>query len=96
LIQVNGACIGNAASVRCVQCRTNWEIGMVRCLLGVLVLTAGMVALASVARENSPSDQGPTPNRGGRLREMEVTTATGVSRTLFQPLPAVNLGFSLN
>ncbi len=70
---------------------------MARCLLGVFVVTAGLVALASMARENfTPQPQTPAPTGGNRLREMEVSAASGSSRTLFRVLPALDLSFSLN
>jgi hypothetical protein len=69
---------------------------MARCLLGVFVVTAGLVALASVARGNSVREPKPAPTDSGRLREMEIPTACGSRRTLFRVLPALDLCFSRN
>jgi hypothetical protein len=70
---------------------------MARCLLGVLVVTAGLVALASATRRTSTLLPQSTPTHDGpRLRDMEIATLSGVSRTLLRPLPALNLYFSLN
>lgn len=69
---------------------------MVRCLLGVLFVAAGLVALASTNRKIPPHQEKPTPNSGPRLREIEAVNVSGVSRTLFRPLPALDLSFSLN
>lgn len=68
---------------------------MVRCLLGVLFVAAGLAALASTQRRISTLEEEPAPS-GPRLREMEAVTLSGASRTLFRPLPALNLSFSLN
>src|SRR5215471_2462798 len=43
-----------------------WENGMARCLLGVLVVTAGLAALASAARETRSSVRQPAPAGGNR------------------------------
>jgi hypothetical protein len=71
---------------------------MARCLLGVFVVTAGLVALASMTRGNfTAHPQTPAPTTGGtRLREMEVSATPGSNRTMFRVLPALNLSFSLN
>jgi hypothetical protein len=70
---------------------------MARCLLGVLFVTAGLVALASATRGNLTLNQEPAPTTGGvRLRETEAVTRSGTSRTLFRPLPTMNISFSLN
>ena len=69
---------------------------MARCLLGVLVVTAGLVALASAARGNLPLNPQPARTGGTRLREMETVTLSGVPRTLLRPLPALDIRFSLN
>jgi hypothetical protein len=72
------------------------ENDMARCLLGVFVVTAGLVALASAARETRSSVQKPAPVGGNRLREMETLTVAGTSRTLLRPAPLFDLPFSLN
>jgi hypothetical protein len=69
---------------------------MVRCLLGVFILTAGFVALASANRKTSTHQEEPTSRGGPRLRESEVVALSGASRTLLRPLPALDLSFSLN
>lgn len=69
---------------------------MGRCLLGVLVLTAGLVALASAARESRTSVQEPAATSGNRLREMGAVAVSGTARTLLLPAPAFDLRFSLN
>jgi len=69
---------------------------MARCLLGVLVVTVGLVALSSAAWETRSSLRQTTPLRGTRLRETEAVTASGISRTLLRPMPAFDLRFSLN
>jgi hypothetical protein len=73
---------------------------MGRCLLGVLVLTAGLMALATAAREiSSPvSESMPetTATSGNRLRGWEVVAVSGTARTLLVPAPARDLRFSLN
>jgi hypothetical protein len=82
--------------VRRVQCRTNPEIGMARCLLGVFVLTAGLVALASAAKETRSAVQKTAATSGNRLRERGVVAVSGTARTLLLPAPAFDLRFSLN
>lgn len=69
---------------------------MVRCLLGVLVITAGLVALASATRGNLTAKEEPASTGGPRLRESEAFAQSGASRTLFRPLPALDIAFSLN
>lgn len=69
---------------------------MVRCLLGVLFVAAGLAALASTHRHIGIHQEEPAPSSGPRLREMEAVTLSGASRTLFRPLPALDLSFSLN
>jgi hypothetical protein len=69
---------------------------MARCLLGVFVVTAGLVALASVARGNFTPEQKPAPTSGSRLRDMEAVTSVSPGRTVFRVLPTLNLAFSLN
>lgn len=69
---------------------------MVRCLLGALVLTAGLVALASATRGALMIREEPASTGGPRLRETEVFARSGASRTLFRPLPALDIAFSLN
>jgi hypothetical protein len=69
---------------------------MARCLLGVLVVTAGLVALASAAKEARSLNEKPAPTGGNRLREIEALTLAGTPRTLFRPAPAFDLRFSLN
>jgi hypothetical protein len=67
---------------------------MVRCLVGLFFLTAGLVALTSTAKENRSSAPQTAPTNGVRLRETEAVAASGVSRTLL--LPAFGASFSLN
>lgn len=69
---------------------------MVRCLLGVLFVTAGLLALASTNRKISTLQEKPVPTGGPRLRETEEVALSGVSRILLRPLPALNIAFSLN
>jgi len=69
---------------------------MVRCLLGVLVITAGLVALASVTQEALTVKEEPASNGEPRLRETEAFAQSGASRTLLRPLPALDIAFSLN
>ncbi len=69
---------------------------MVRCLLGVLFVAAGLAALASTQRRISTYQEGSARSSGPRLREMEAVTLSGASRTLLRPLPALDLAFSLN
>jgi hypothetical protein len=69
---------------------------MGRCLLGVLVVTAGLVALASAARETRSSVRETAPIGGPRLRETEALAVSGASRTLLRPAAAFDLRFSLN
>lgn len=70
---------------------------MARCLLGVLVVTAGLAALASAARQTRSVQEKPTaPLGGNRLRDMMALTPCGASRTLLRPAPAFDLRFSLN
>ncbi len=69
---------------------------MVRCLLGVLFLTAGLVALASTNRRILPLQEKPVPTGGPRLRQTEEVALSGVYRILLRPLPALDLSFSLN
>jgi hypothetical protein len=69
---------------------------MARCLLGVLVVTAGLAALASAARETRSSVRQPAPAGRNRLRERETLTVSGIPRTLLRPAPLFDLPFSLN
>lgn len=69
---------------------------MVRCLLGVLVVAAGLVALAATNRRILTLPEEPAPSSGPRLRETEAVASSGANRTLLRPLPARNLSFSLN
>jgi hypothetical protein len=70
---------------------------MARCLIGLFVLTVGLVALTSTAKENRSSIQQPTVSSGGpRLRETEAFAASGASRTLLLPAPVFGASFSLN
>jgi hypothetical protein len=69
---------------------------MARCLFGLFVITAGLVALTSVAKETRTSVQQSTPTSGARLRETEVVAASGASRTLLLPAPVFGASFSLN
>lgn len=69
---------------------------MVRCLLGVFVLTLGLVALASTTREAVAEKEEAASRRGPRLRESEASAPSGLSRTLLRPLPTWNMAFSLN
>jgi hypothetical protein len=73
-----------------------WENGMARCLLGVFVVTAGLVALASATRETCSSVRQPAPAGGNRLRKRETLTVSGAPRTLLRPAPLFDLPFSLN
>jgi hypothetical protein len=70
---------------------------MVR-LLGVLVVTAGLIALASANRGNrlAAKQPTPTPTGGPRLRGSETATPTPAPRTLVRVAPAFGLQFSLN
>ncbi len=69
---------------------------MVRCLLGVFFLTAGLLALASTNRRNLTFQKKPTSSGVPRLRESEAVALSGASRTLLRPLPALGIAFSLN
>jgi hypothetical protein len=69
---------------------------MSRCLLGVLVVAAGLVALTSTARETRSSVRKPASTDGNRLRETASVTVAGAPCTLFRPAPRFNLSFSLN
>lgn len=69
---------------------------MVRLLFGALVLTVGLVALVSTTRGALPKNEEPASTGGPRLRESEALAQSGASRTLFRPLPALNIAFSLN
>jgi hypothetical protein len=70
---------------------------MVRCLLGLLVITAGLVVLASANRGKfTVGNEEPASGGGPRLRETEAFAQSGASRTLFRPLPALDIAFSLN
>lgn len=69
---------------------------MARCLLGVLLVTAGLVALTSASRGNLPPNPQPADHGGTRLRETETIALSGVPRTLLRPLPALDIRFSLN
>jgi hypothetical protein len=69
---------------------------MVRCLLGVLVVAAGLVALAATNRKILTLPEEPAADSGPRLREAEAVASSGASRMLLRPLPALNLSFSLN
>ncbi len=80
----------------CVQRRTHSENVMARCLLGVFVLTVGLIALASANRGASTFLPPPVPSDGPRLSDTEAIALSGVSRTLLRPLPVLNMSFSLN
>lgn len=69
---------------------------MVRCLLGVFVVAAGLVALAASNRRKLTLREEPAPSGGPRLREAAAVALSGASRTLLRPLPALDLSFSLN
>jgi hypothetical protein len=70
---------------------------MVRSLLGLFILAAGLVALASASRETRSSTQETTtPMGNNRLRETETVAVSGTLRTLLLPAPALDLRFSLN
>ncbi|HZV03551.1 MAG TPA: hypothetical protein VE999_00540 [Gemmataceae bacterium] len=69
---------------------------MVRCLLGVFVIAAGLAALASTNRKIVTLSKEPASNGGSRLREAKAVALSGASRTLLRPLPALDLSFSLN
>lgn len=69
---------------------------MVRCLLGVLFVTAGLVALATMNRRILTLQEKPVPAGGPRLRETEEVALSGASRILLRPLPALDIAFSLN
>jgi hypothetical protein len=69
---------------------------VIRCLLGVLVVSMGLVALVSTTREVVPVPRQPASNSGARLHDSDAVAVSGVSRTLLRPLPAANLYFSLN
>jgi hypothetical protein len=69
---------------------------MVRCLVGLFVLTAGLVALSSATKETRSSVQQTTLTSGVRLRETEAVAASGASRTLLLPAPVFGAAFSLN
>jgi hypothetical protein len=73
-----------------------WENRMARCLFGVLVVAAGLVALTSAAWEARSSVRAPAPEGGNRLRKTETTTVSGTPRTLLRPAPLFDLTFSLN
>jgi hypothetical protein len=72
------------------------ENGMVRCLLGVLVVTAGLAALASVAYASFSPEREALPSEGNRLRKTEVAAPSGSRLTLFRAIPALDICFSLN
>lgn len=70
---------------------------MGRSLLGIFMLAAGLVALASASRETRSSTPEITTSIGGnRLRETETVAVSGTLRTLLLPAPALDLRFSLN
>ena len=69
---------------------------MVRCMLGVLVIVAGLVALTSTTRGALTVKEEPASPGGSRLRETETLARSGANRTLLRPLPALNIAFSLN
>ncbi len=69
---------------------------MARCLLGVLVVAAGLVALTSTSREVRSLTRKPASKGGNRLRETVSVTVAGAPRTLFRPAPRFSLQFSLN
>jgi hypothetical protein len=69
---------------------------MVRCLLGVLVVAAGLAALASTNRKILTLSKEPASTRGPRLSEAKAVALSGARRTLFRPLPALDFSFSLN
>jgi hypothetical protein len=69
---------------------------MVRCVLGVLVVAVGLVALATTNRRNLTIREEPAPSGGPRLKEAAAVALSGASRTLLRPLPALDLSFSLN
>ncbi len=69
---------------------------MARCLVGALVVAAGLVALASATRGVRSSVSEPASTGGTRLRQMEVLAVSGSLRTLLRPTPAFDLRFSLN
>ena len=88
----NRGSVASAAVCKVAQ----WGERMSRCLLGVLVVTAGLMALASAARETRSLQENPAPVGGNRLRETETVTLSGASRTLLRPAPAFDLRFSIN
>jgi hypothetical protein len=69
---------------------------MVRCLLGALVLTTGLVALISAVQGALSESEESASTSGPRLRETEAIARSGASRMLFRPLPALDMTFSLN
>ena len=69
---------------------------VIRCLLGVLVVSLGLAVLASTTRNASPVHPEAASTGGPRLHESEAVALSGVCRTLLRPLPAANLCFSLN
>ena len=69
---------------------------MGRCLLGILVLTAGLVALTSTAKEARSSVPQTPATKGDRPRATQTVVASGAPRTLLLPAPAFGLAFSLN
>jgi len=69
---------------------------MGRCLLGVLFVTAGLVALTSVTRETRSSVREIASIGGTSLRETKTVTVSGTPRTLLRPAAAFGLRFSLN
>lgn len=69
---------------------------MARCLLGAFVVTAGLVALASVARGTRSSVPVATPTTDTPLRGQQSLTPIGTPRTLLRPAPVFGLAFSLN
>ncbi len=69
---------------------------MVRCLVGLFMLTAGLYALTSAAKENRSPIEPTTPTSGARFRETEAVASSGASRTLLLPAPVFGAAFSLN
>ncbi len=69
---------------------------MGRCLLGVLILTAGLAALASAAKETRSSVAETTTTKKDNPRATQAVAASGALRTLLLPAPAFDIRFSLN
>jgi hypothetical protein len=69
---------------------------MVRCLFGLFVLTAGLVALTSAAKETRFSVPKTTPTPDAHPQETEAVAASAAARNLLHPARVFGASFSLN